>query len=147
MNRITRDDLSNFIQWYEELTPRSLADIESFYHQDAYFKDPFHEFNGVAGIKYIFEHMFENTKSPAFHITNSVFDEENQTAFLIWDFIFKIGNGQYKIHGSTFLQFEDRKVKRHRDYWDVGEEVLAKIPAIRFFYKCLTKRFNVYEAV
>ena len=35
------------------------------------------------------------------------------------------------IHGVSHLRFDDEgKVTHHRDYWDTGEELYAKLPLI-----------------
>ncbi len=52
-----------------------------------------------------------------------------------------------KIHGSSHLKLNyEEKIVYHRDYWDVGEELLLKIPLIKslygFFQNKLSLSFN-----
>lgn len=127
--------------WYESLSPKSLKSISEYYDQDAFFKDPFNELNGCNQIKKIFDHMFDNLEHPKFTFTDEVIKQE--AALLIWDFTFIVKQKEFKIHGSTHLKLnKEGKIIYHRDYWDVGEEVLAKIPLISTVYKKLTAKLR-----
>lgn len=132
--------------WYENMQPSSLREMELFYGEDCYFKDPFNELNGLENVKKIFSHMFDNLEEPRFHFIEAF--EQGQSAFLTWDFTFKFQGKkaaqQYKIHGSSHLKFDaSGKVVYHRDYWDVGEEVLAKIPLVKTLYGMLCSKLSV----
>ena len=48
---------------------------------------------------------------------------------------------EHKIHGSTHLKYNvESKIIYHRDYWDVGEEILLKIPLIKIMYRYIQKK-------
>ena len=128
--------------WYESLTPTSLDNIDQYYTEEAYFKDPFNEFSSRNKIKDIFLHMFENSENPYFKFIDVV--EAKDSLFITWDFFLTIKGSEYKIHGSSFLKIsDDKKIYYHRDYWDVGEELLLKIPIIKTFYSALRSKFKV----
>lgn len=134
--------LKELLYWYENLSPQSLNDLSQFYTEDSFFKDPFNEITGREKIKLIFEHMFENTEKPRFIFIDSI--QEGNQVFLTWDFKFEINKKKYKIHGSSHLKLNtEGKVYYHRDYWDVGEEVLSKVPIIKSLYKMLTAKLRV----
>lgn len=134
--------IKEIMNWYESLTQDSLNSLDRFYTEDSFFKDPFNEIKGREKIKLIFEHMFENTQSPKFSFIDMV--ESRGQAFLTWDFTFRIKNKEIKIHGSTHLKLNsDGKIYYHRDYWDVGEEVISKIPIVKNLYNVFITKFKV----
>ena len=106
--------------FFEKMSPSDLNRLEEIYRFDSYFKDPFNELKGIDEVRKIYEHMFESLDEPRFDIDDII--EQNQQAFVTWDFIFKLkGKTQvYKIHGSTHFKYDgEGKVYYHRDYWDV----------------------------
>ena len=46
--------LNTLIQFYEALTPQSIAQFSQHYSVDAYFKDPFNEVRNLPAIQRIF---------------------------------------------------------------------------------------------
>ena len=125
--------LASLIQFYHELSPESVARFPEFYSADAYFKDPFNEVRGLASIQRIYSHMFNQVGEPRFVVAESIVAENG--AMLIWEFNFQLklwGKSQTQImRGVSHLRFDtDGKVNFHRDYWDTGEELYMKLPAI-----------------
>lgn len=144
-------ELKELVTWYEELKEADVDRINSFYTDNAFFKDPFNEFEGRERIGRIFKHMFENLEKPHFvfvDIINNV--KSDRVAFVTWDFIFLVKGKEYKIHGSSHLKFEydessnEYFISYHRDYWDVGEELLLKLPIIKSLYGALRKKLEVH---
>jgi len=134
--------LLHFTKWIESLTPRTLSDINKHYSKDVYFKDPFNEFTSIERITLVFSHMFENLEKPHFVFINTI--ESGEGAFLTWDFIFAIKGKEMKIHGGSLLRWDtEGKINYHRDYWDVGEELLLKIPVVKSFYRLIYNRFKL----
>tara|TARA_Y100001970_G_scaffold286876_1_gene410117 strand:+ start:1697 stop:2125 length:429 start_codon:yes stop_codon:yes gene_type:complete len=125
--------------WYENLNKINLDQIELFYDKEVLFKDPFNEFRGIDKVKKIFYHMLSNLENPQFAIIDTI--ENDEEAFLTWDFLFKFNDKNYKIHGSSHLKYnKEQIISYHRDYWDVGEEVLLKVPFVRLFYSFFRKK-------
>ena len=135
------NNLEEFIFWFENLKESDVKNLDKFYTNDVFFKDPFNEFMSIKKLTKIFAHMFDELTNPRFVIIDSF--HQNDQSFLTWDFIFSKAGREIKIHGSTHLKWENEKVKYHRDYWDVGEEVLQKIPIIKSIYKLSTSRLRV----
>ena len=53
----------------------------------------------------------------------------------------RIKGREYKIHGSSHLKFNnENRIIYHRDYWDVGEEILLNVPFIRVMYSYFRKK-------
>ena len=125
--------LDALIDFYHGLSPQGVSRFPEFYSADAYFKDPFNEVRGVAAVQRIFTHMFDQVGEPRFVVTGRVVDDGG--AMLIWEFNFRVrlfGRGQTQVmRGVSHLKFAaDGKVAYHRDYWDTGEELYMKLPAL-----------------
>ena len=137
--------LVEFKEWFINLNESTLDDIVSYYDENVFFKDPFNEFNGREKLKKLFLHMFITFKNPHFVFIDTI--ENSKEIFLTWDFIFSYKEKLFEIHGSSHLKLNDEeKIVYHRDYWDVGEELLLKIPLIKslygFFQNKLALSFN-----
>ena len=137
--------LSDLKEWVIKLNESTLEDIVSYYDENVFFKDPFNEFNGREKLKKLFLHMFITFKNPHFIFIDTI--ENSEGLFVTWDFIFSYKEKLLKIHGSSHLKLNfEEKIVYHRDYWDVGEELLLKIPLIKslygFFQNKLSLSFN-----
>ena len=137
--------LTEFKERFLNLNESTLDEIISYYDENVFFKDPFNEFNGREILKKLFIHMFITFKNPHFVFIDTI--ENSEGIFLTWDFIFSYKEKLFKIHGSSHLKLNDKeKIVYHRDYWDVGEELLLKIPFIKnlygFFQSNLALPFN-----
>ena len=133
------NNLKDLTKGFENLKKESLDEIGFFYDENVFFKDPFNEIVGKDKLIKIFEHMFENLENPHFVILDTI--ENSDGAFLTWDFFLSIKGAEYKIHGSSHLKYSgERKIVYHRDYWDVGEEILLNVPFIKLLYGYFRKK-------
>jgi ketosteroid isomerase-like protein len=128
---------------YEGLTPEDVRRLGEFYTTAAYFRDPFNEVRGLAAIQRIFDHMFENLDDVRFVFRDEVVDGGG--AFVSWDMGFRVrrwkAGGRIEVHGASHLRFApDGRVSYHRDYWDTGEELYARLPAIGPVIRYLRRR-------
>lgn len=120
--------LQRVIDWYQRLTPASLAELPEIYHEQARFHDPFNDVRGHAAIAAVFRHMFENTLQPAFRITDS--QQTGGTAWVSWVFTGRLRHKEFSIEGVTRLDFaDDGRVIEHLDYWDASE-LLLELPLV-----------------
>jgi steroid Delta-isomerase len=128
---------------FEQLQPADVARLGQVYAEQAFFKDPFNEVQGLAGIQRIFAHMFKTLDGPRFRILE-VLVQDSQ-AFISWDFEFRL-RGQAamrQIHGSSHLRFgADGRVIYHRDYWDAGEQLYEQIPLLGGLLRLIKKRLR-----
>ena len=136
-------ELNRLIHFFQTLSPLTVADMGSVYTEDAYFRDPFNEVNGVNAIKLIFSEMFVRLHEPRFVITEKIAQENS--AILIWDFDFRIKslkpNLARRIHGLSHICFAaDGRVNYHRDYWDAAGELYEQFPVIGSVMRWLKKR-------
>jgi len=128
-------------RFFETLTPESLSDLASVYTEDARFKDPFNEVQGLPAIRGVFEHMYRQLDAPRFVVRDRLGDERQ--AFLTWDFVFRFrGEARERvIRGSTHLRLApDGRACEHRDYWDAAEELYEQLPVLGGFMRWLRRR-------
>jgi len=128
-----RERVDALVQYFETLTPRSVADLPRFYAADCRFRDPFNDVRGTQALAAIFEHMFERLEAPRFIVRERVVDAPR--ALLTWDFEFRFRNWRpqvmQRIHGASLVTFdEEGLVAVHRDYWVAAEELYEKLPLL-----------------
>lgn len=134
--------LDSLCDYFERLSPATLGELETFYAADAWFKDPFHEVNGVASIRAILKHSFDKLPGARFRVTRR-FPSENGEAVLLWemDFTMPVTRAPTTIVGATHLSFDaEGKVLRHRDYWDAAEELYARLPVLKWLMRGLARQ-------
>jgi len=138
--------LDRLIEIYENLTPASLPALAEVYAEDASFRDPFNDVQGLPAIETIFRHMFTQVIAPRFVIVERIVQLPN--AFLIWHFHFRLGRRTFSVHGASHLRFNGAgKVSMHRDYWDAAEELYARLPLIGALMRFLQRRLSVANAL
>ncbi len=134
--------LAQFILLFNQLTPAACRDLSEYYHDQAWFKDPFNEVTGCAAIEKIFQRMYLQVAQPRFEIREHLL--QGQQAFIVWDFYFGLQRKPDQlicIHGSSHLRFaDDGRVIYHRDYWDVAEELYEKLPVLGSLMRFLKRR-------
>jgi steroid Delta-isomerase len=127
--------------WYETLTPESLARVGEHYAANAWFKDPFNEASGLDAIRRVFAHMFAQLEEPRFSVHERVINDEG--ALLTWELGCRLRGRALRVHGASHLKFNGRgKVVYHRDYWDTGEELYAKLPVLGALMRWLRRRLS-----
>lgn len=130
--------LENFISWYNHLSPTNLDDIEKFYTEDCYFKDPFHELHTRHDLIKLYQKMFKILPDSKFVITKTFKNTENEMV-LFWDYHFTMLNKKHIISGNTFFELKNGKISKHIDYWDSVNEFWSKIPVIKYFFLLLNR--------
>lgn len=138
-----RERVDALVQYFETLTPQSVAGLSQFYAEDCRFKDPFNDVRGQAELVAIFRHMFEQLDVPRFIVQERVV--EAPRVLLTWDFEFRFRRWQSRatqtIHGASLLTFDATGlVAVHRDYWDAAEELYEKLPGIGALLRLLKRQ-------
>ena len=142
---LPRARVDSVVAFFETLSPDSLSQLGNFYMPNAWFKDPFNEVRGLAGIRAIFEHMYVALDQPRFVVTDRIVD--GQQCFLTWNFEFHFKRfdtaALQTVRGGSHLKFTaDGRVDYHRDYWDATEELYEKLPWVGSVMRWLKKRAN-----
>lgn len=140
-----RQQFSKIAHYFETLTPQALKELNTYYSEQARFKDPFNEVSGLAEIERIFRHMYASLEHPHFVITGQVID--GNQAFLTWQFKFKFKRfdttQEQVVLGTSYLVLDAQNlIVLHRDYWDAAEELYEKLPWVGGLMRWLKKRAN-----
>ena len=146
MSRHPDSRVARVVAFFEALTPADIARLAELYVDDARFKDPFNEIQGVAAIGAVFEHMYRTLDAPRFVVREIVV--EGDQCFLSWDFLFRFKRFDRAtdqcVRGGSHLRFAaDGRISMHRDYWDAAEELYEKLPAVGALMRWLKRRANV----
>ena len=139
------EHLAQIVQFFETLTPQSVARLGELYESQARFTDPFNDVVGVPAITHIFEHMFVSLAQPRFVVKEQML--QGKQCFLTWEFRFafqKFKTGQPQcILGASHLVLDDAgRITLHRDYWDAAEELYEKLPVVGGLMRWLKHRAN-----
>ncbi len=135
--------VARIVALYETLSPAALPQLATVYTEDARFKDPFNEVQGVPAIRAIFEHMYRTLDGPRFVVHERVLQGDH--CFLTWDFVFRLKRGgeAITVRGASHLVLAaDGRIAVHRDYWDVAEELYEKLPLLGALMRWLKRRVN-----
>ena len=139
--------IADIEHFFTDMSPAHLARLGDVYSADAWFKDPFNEVRGLAAVRGIFQHMYDSLNQPRFIVTTRVM--QGRQCFLTWDFVFGL-RGQtteITVRGASHLWLAPGtdgrwRIERHRDYWDVAEELYEKLPLLGGLMRWLKRRVN-----
>ncbi len=135
--------LESLVNYWQTLTPASVAAIATVYADEATFRDPFNSVHGIENIRHIFADMFVRLVDPRFTILETI--EQPHGALLIWDFDFRLKslkpNQTRRIHGTSHVRFgPDGRVVYHRDYWDAAGELYEELPVVGTLMRWLKRK-------
>ena len=141
----SRQATDNLATFFQTLSPQSVAQLHTVYDEQATFKDPFNEVQGLPEIERIFRHMYVALDQPHFVVTGQVVD--GAQAFLTWEFRFRFTRFDtttlQAVRGASHVLFNAQGlVTMHRDYWDAAEELYEKLPVLGGVMRWLKKRAN-----
>jgi steroid Delta-isomerase len=129
---------------FEALKREDLSGLGQLYADEARFKDPFNEVQGLPAIRGVFDHMFAALDSPRFIVTQAIV--QGDQCFLVWDFLFRFrrfSSELQTVRGGSHLRFAaDGRIALHRDYWDAAEELYEKLPGVGALMRWLKRRAN-----
>jgi steroid delta-isomerase len=133
--------LAAYAEFFSALTPARLDGLEHLFAPTARFKDPFNDVQGIAGIRRVFEHMYDTLQEPRFTVLGQAGEEH--IGYLHWRFDF-VSNGERRaITGMSRVVFDaDGRVVEHTDYWDPAEQLYAGIPVLGTVLRWLRRRLS-----
>lgn len=136
------DAVQRCVRYFENLTPQTLDGIGAIYAADAQFSDPFNDVSGLAAIRAVYAHMFQQLDQPCFVVTETI--ASGNAAFLAWEFRFRLRSRpgvQQCIAGASRLRLNDAgMISDHRDYWDAAEQVYEKVPLLGAVLRAIKRR-------
>ena len=143
MSPSTDTCIDGIVEFFESLSPQSVARCAEFYAPNARFKDPFTDVQGVPAIETIYAHMFTALQAPRFVVTERI--ASGPQCFLTWDFHFRFKtfatDTDQTIQGGSHLQLDPAgRITLHRDYWDTAEELYEKLPVVGGLMRWLKRK-------
>ncbi len=141
----SRQATDNLATFFQTLSPQSVAQLLTVYDEQATFKDPFNQVQGLPEIERILRHMYVALDQPHFVVTGQVVD--GAQAFLTWEFRFRFKRFDtttlQAVRGASHVLFNEQGlVTMPRDYWDAAEELYEKLPVLGGVMRWLKKRAN-----
>lgn len=135
--------LEDYIQYFETLSARSIPLIEKVAEPSLQFDDPFHSLKGLDEVEAMFEAMFEVFERPKFKIKDYAWGQHGDTVYMRWVFSCLYKGQRHEIDGMSEISFSHNGlVTSHRDYWDSGSQVLAKVPVIGWLFRKFQKKIS-----
>ncbi len=102
------------------------------YTQDIEFIDPVKGIHGLDDLTRYFLSLYKSVEHCHFTITHYISHGEQHS--IEWEMKLKhkrlAKNKEIKLHGASFLRFQDNKVCYHRDYYDLGALIYERIPIL-----------------
>lgn len=131
------------LQFYQSLTPQSVAQIDHVYDEQARFVDPFNDVQGAAAVRQIFTHMFANLDEPRFEVHSAL--TGGDTCLLLWTFhCRRQGRPQaLSLQGMSHLRYgADGRVALHQDHWDPSRQIYERLPLLGALLRWLRRRLS-----
>ena len=143
-----QNDVSNTIEkfkaLYDELNRNTLAAdaLSAVYADDVVFEDSLHRIHGLPSLLEYFEKMYENVESIKFDWQETALNETG--GFVRWVMMFRhprLNKGKsIEVAGVSYLGTRQGKVVEHRDFFDAGEMLYERVPALGAVIRTLKKR-------
>jgi len=123
---MTDDFIARYCEFFESLDADRLDEIDSLFHPQALFRDPFNQVCGHAAIRRIFKHLLQEHPHTRFRVLESV--PSVLSAYIRWTFK-PDSERDLEIEGLSRVVFDENgAVIEHRDYWDSASELFARLP-------------------
>lgn len=135
--------LTDYAQAFSEMTAENFtARLSPLFSQNARFKDPFNDVNGLPAILAIFEHMYQTLQNPRFVIKHTAL--KDSVGYIHWAFHFDLNGQSTVLEGLSQVAFDAQgMVMEHLDFWDAGAEIYAKVPVLGWLVRWVANRLRV----
>lgn len=142
-NHVSRT-IQKFKSLYDNLNRNTLTAnlLAEVYADDVVFEDSLHRIHGLPALLEYFEKMYENVESIAFEWQDTALNETG--GFIRWIMMFRhprLNKGKtIEVAGVSYLGTRKGKVIEHRDFFDAGEMLYERVPALGAVIRTLKKR-------
>lgn len=138
-----RDQFVSFYRIYSREVIEK--DLDSVYAEDAYFRDPFHEINGLSAIRTYFLRAAESVVHCSFDIQD--FSGQDGEYYFRWVMHLELKRDKPGVSsetpGMSHVRFNrDGKVVFHVDYWDPSHSVYERIPVMASLVRIVRKNLQ-----
>ena len=138
-------DLQRYTEFFEQLSPDSLNQLDNVMTEDIHFVDPFNDVTGLEQVEKIFRHMFRVLNSPKFTVTHSAMaDGPGLRGLIRWELNSVLKGQPYDIVGMSEICFaDDGRVKSHIDHWDAAKQFYERLPIVGWLLRMIRSRMAV----
>jgi len=118
--------IARYCDFFENLQPTRLGEIDELFDAHAVFRDPFNHVRGHRAIRRIFEHLLQEYPRTRFSVMETL--QQGPTTYIRWTF--QPDHEQtLQIEGVSRVALNAQGlVQEHRDYWDSASELFAHLP-------------------
>ncbi len=118
--------ISRYCNFFENLHPGRLEQIDDLFTGDAVFRDPFNNVRGRDAIRRVFEHLLSEHPRTRFRVIEAC--PQGTGAYIRWTFC-PDDEKPLSIEGVSRVLFNTQgQALEHRDYWDSASELFARLP-------------------
>lgn len=131
--------LERYVAVMEGLRADNLASLDAVFTPDARFVDPFNDARGVAAIRAVFAHGFEQCPGMRFSVAARAVDGNH--ALLRWRMTCEATAEGLVIEGMSELTLaRDGRVAEHVDYWDPAAQLYERVPVLGWLMRRVRRR-------
>ncbi|BCU77298.1 nuclear transport factor 2 family protein [Luteolibacter sp. LG18] len=134
------EPLAAIVAHYEKLSPAKLERLGDVYSPNVHFLDPIREARGIAGLRSIYQEMFNNLSNCSMEVIDAQGDEHS--GFILWTLFYHYRGKDRSVSGTSHVKFaSDGRIAHQQDHWDATFCVYGEIPLLggllRFFHRRL----------
>ena len=132
------DSLAAMAGFYNGLTREKLDCLGDIYSPGVEFQDPLHQTRGLAALRTVYVHWFQQLQEISVTVTDVHGDE--RSGFLLWTMRYQLRGKPRVITGASHMQFAaDGRVVVQRDYWDASLPVYGEFPLVGWLLRGLKR--------
>ncbi|MFC0444973.1 nuclear transport factor 2 family protein [Pseudidiomarina halophila] len=128
------ETIQRLVDYYDEFSDVKIDELDKLYHEDVTFIDPIHQLHGLDDLKSYFKGTMEGVEQCHFVFTD--YAQNNDQWFVNWQMRLchpKLANGsEIVVPGVSHLEFEDDKIIKQRDYYDLGAMIYEHITLLGY---------------
>ncbi|EPY02233.1 hypothetical protein K678_07136 [Magnetospirillum fulvum MGU-K5] len=131
--------LESWAGFWSGLGPETLDRLNDLASPDLRFVDPFNDVQGRDQVKALLGRMLRDLGAPSFVVLDWAMGGKG--GYLRWDFAATIAGQRLSIAGMSEVHFTPAgRVSLHRDHWDAGGQVYARVPLLGLGIRMMRKR-------
>lgn len=133
----------HLIGFYTEFNLESVERLGEVYAQNVVFQDPINVLHGLGSLQDYFREMMQGVKSCRFEILST--ELLPTQAAIEWRMFYahpRLNQGREIVVEGVSLVTGNDKIKRHRDYFDLGSMLYEHVPVIGYAVKRLKHRLQ-----
>lgn len=138
-----KSTVARYTAFFESASPESLHGVLPLLSPDIHFIDPFNDVHGHDAFIQVFEKMYQDVEDPEFEICEEAWGDT--LCILLWRMSCRQRHlGAWSVSGVTELRFDtDGLIRLHRDYWDAGGELYARLPIVGPMVRFVRRRLTI----